>query len=86
MSNKIPPQGVLTLIKNNKKEKLIKDIERLISSLNEELGSLKNNPYHKINSCGIIQDKATAIDSLCCEIATISETIDIIEGNHILSK
>lgn len=74
------------MIKNNKKGKLIKDIENLINSLNEELNSLKNNPYHKINSCGIIQDKATEIDSLCCEIATINESMDIIKGNHILSK
>ena len=52
-----------------------KDLERKLSvladSLAFELEQLRNNPYYKPNSCGIIQGSAQDIDNLCIKLGVI---------------
>lgn len=53
------------------KKNLESKIEVMIQKLEGELEQLKNNPYYKPNSCGIIQSEATNIDELCIKLGVL---------------
>lgn len=57
---------------------LERKIEILITILQTELNELKNNPYYKPNSCGIVQGNASDIDELCIKLGVI----DSIKRNY----
>ncbi len=57
---------------------LERKLEILITILQTELNELKNNPYHKPNSCGIVQGSANDIDELCIKLGVI----DAIKRNY----
>lgn len=42
-----------------------------MQKLEGELDQLKNNPYYKPNSCGIIQGSASDIDELCIKLGVL---------------
>ena len=87
MSNmKISPVGMLTMKRNNKRDKLKKDLGFLIENLTRELDLINNNPYHRPNSCGIIQSNAINIDMLCAELDMLEQAIEITNEEHILQK
>lgn len=75
----IPALGMITLRRNNKKEKLKTKLEFLIKDLQEELKMLEKYPDHKPNSLGIIQHRGHEIDLLCAELYTLNDTIEMLD-------
>lgn len=50
---------------------LERKMESLITTLQTELNELKNNPYYRPNSCGIVQGSASEIDDLCIKLGVL---------------